>query len=287
MSQNPSEREAAKQRTAGIFDRVAPTYDRVGPRIFTHFGRALVQAARIAPGTAVLDVATGRGAALFPAAEAAGPSGTVVGIDLAPGMVEQTAREIAARGLAQAQVRQMDAEQLDFPAAAFDRVLCGLGLFFFPHLPQALAEFRRVCKPGGWVAVSTWGQGDDRWNWIGDVVRSIMPPAPAASAQTPEEAPAPVFDTPAGMTDILHKAGFTDVQVTAGAFEAVYADGEEWWQTLWSHWARGMLEQVEKSVGPAGLAEFQARCFERVETMRAADGIHQVWEALFTVGRNP
>lgn len=50
----------------------------------------------------------------------------------------------------------MDAEHLDFPDATFDRVLCGFGVMFFPNQNRALGEFRRVMKPGGRVAVSTW-----------------------------------------------------------------------------------------------------------------------------------
>ena len=63
-------------------------------------------------------------------------------------MVRATNEEAERRGLG-IPVRVMDAEQLDFPDAEFDRVLCGFGVMFFPHLDQALAEFRRVLKPGG------------------------------------------------------------------------------------------------------------------------------------------
>lgn len=52
-----------------------------------------------------------------------------------PGMVERTAAEIKERGLRNADIRQMDAEDLEFPDASFDCVLCGFGLFFLPHLP--------------------------------------------------------------------------------------------------------------------------------------------------------
>jgi len=55
-------------------------------------------------------------------------------------------REISQRGLANAQIRQMDAEHLDFPESSFEVVLCGFALFFFPQLDRALAEFGRVLK---------------------------------------------------------------------------------------------------------------------------------------------
>jgi ubiquinone/menaquinone biosynthesis C-methylase UbiE len=81
-------------------------------------------------------VATGRGAVLFPAAERVGTTGDAVGVDLAEGMVQAANEEAERRGWGP-RVRAMDAEQLDFPDAAFDRVLCGFGIMFFPHLDQA------------------------------------------------------------------------------------------------------------------------------------------------------
>jgi ubiquinone/menaquinone biosynthesis C-methylase UbiE len=50
-----------KENVAGLFDRVASTYDRVRPRFFSHFGRRLVELAQIPSGADVLDVAAGRG----------------------------------------------------------------------------------------------------------------------------------------------------------------------------------------------------------------------------------
>jgi O-methyltransferase / aklanonic acid methyltransferase len=64
--------------------------DRIGPRFFTHFGQRLGAQAQLAPGAAVLDVAAGRGAMLFPAAQQVGSGGRVIGIDLAANMVQKT-----------------------------------------------------------------------------------------------------------------------------------------------------------------------------------------------------
>ena len=80
------------------FNTVAPDYD-AGPRCFAHFGRRLVAAAEIQPGQRVLDVASGRGAVLFPCAERVGRTGEVVGVDLAEEMVRTTNEEAARRGM--------------------------------------------------------------------------------------------------------------------------------------------------------------------------------------------
>src|SRR5262245_58270894 len=142
----------------GVFTRSASTYERI--RYFPIFGEWLVETAKIPEGAKVLDVACGRGAVLFPAAERVGPSGQVIGIDLAEGMARETQTEIQRRGLKQAKARQMDAEHLTFPDSSFDVVLCGFSLQFFPNLHQALSEFRRVLKSGGHIAVTTWASDD-------------------------------------------------------------------------------------------------------------------------------
>ena len=88
-SDESSDAVQTKLEIAGVFGRAAPIYDRIGPRFFAHFGRRLVELAEVPSGARVLDVATGRGAALFAAAEAVGRHGHVTGIDLS----EQTAHD--------------------------------------------------------------------------------------------------------------------------------------------------------------------------------------------------
>ncbi len=105
MSSEPPDIVESKQELADFFGRAAPTYGDVGPRFFSRFGRRLVEVARLPAGARVLDVATGMGAVLIPAAEAVGPQGQVVGIDLSPSMVEETRREIEKRALSNVSVR--------------------------------------------------------------------------------------------------------------------------------------------------------------------------------------
>ena len=159
MSLDPQNKKDALQ---GVFTRSASSYEHI--RYFPIYGEWLVDTAQIPAGATVLDVACGRGAVLFPAAQRVGAKGKVIGIDLADGMARETDSEIKRRGLTQAEARQMDAETLDFPASFFDFVLCGFSVQFFPHLDRALTEFRRVLKPGGRVAVTTWGDDDSRWD---------------------------------------------------------------------------------------------------------------------------
>ncbi len=193
--------QTKKDLIKGVFSRAAVTYDQVGPRFFSYFGQRLVELAQLPKGARVLDVAVGRGAVLFAAAEQVGPDGSVIGIDLAEPMVDQTAAEARRRGLANVEVRQMDAEQLAFPDSSFGAVLCGFALFFFPHLDLALSEFIRVLKPLGWVAASTWGKDDERWSWLQEINKAYQVQVKLSTTS---------LDKPAELKAVMARAGFAD-----------------------------------------------------------------------------
>src|SRR5574341_1828141 len=169
----PEDSRTIKRQVIDLYDRASETYDNVGPRFFTHFGQRLVELTHVSPGMDVLDVATGRGAILFTAAETVG-SGAVTGFDLSWQMVKYTAAEAQKRGIRNVHIAQMDAENLGFPDASFDRVLVGSALFFFPNLHQALSEFYRVLKPGGQFGGTVWGQFDERWFWLDDLKKTAF-----------------------------------------------------------------------------------------------------------------
>jgi ubiquinone/menaquinone biosynthesis C-methylase UbiE len=160
---------ATKASIAGVFGRAAPTYERAGPRFFGDVAGRLVALADLPAGARVLDVATGTGAALFEAARRVGPTGTVVGLDLAEPMVAEARRRGREARVADPAVLVMDAERLGFRAGVFDAVLCASALYLLPRPEQALRGFARVLRPGGRLAVAVFGADlDERWSWRGE-----------------------------------------------------------------------------------------------------------------------
>jgi ubiquinone/menaquinone biosynthesis C-methylase UbiE len=287
MSNEPADIVERKHEVAGFFGRAAPTYDRVGPRFFSRFGHRLVEWADISAGARVLDVAAGRGAVLFPAAEAVGLHGQVVGIDLSPAMVAETSREIEQRALSNVSLHQMDAEHLQFPDESFDFVLCGFAVFFFPQLDRALAEFHRVLRPQGRLAISTWGQRDESWKWYGDLFETYLPSPPEEQPADTPPRPRPVFNKPDGLVALLGGAGFADVRVDSDEADFSYGSAEEWWQTQWSHGARSGLEDLERKGGAELLERFKSDAFEKFQTVKQPNGIHELLRALFAVATRP
>ena len=259
-----------KDTLRGIFTRSASSYERI--RFFPVFGEWLVQTAQIPAGAQVLDVACGRGAVLFPAAERVGRAGHVIGIDLADGMARETHIETQRRGLNQAEARQMDAENLTFSDSTFDVILCGFSLQFFPHLAQALSGFHRVLKPGGGIAVTTWSGEDEHWNWYDDLRESHGAVVKVGSQS---------LDKPEEIQRWLSQAGFVDIQIITKELDMVFLDEEEWWNMEWSLSGRAGLEKLS----PEALGRFKMEAFERVQALKQADGFHYRLEAFCTTAK--
>ena len=272
MTLHPKDKKDILQ---GVFTRSAASYEHI--RYFPVFGEWLVETAKIPEGAKVLDVACGRGAVLFPAAERVGPNGLVTGIDLAEGMARETQMEIKRRGLNQAEARQMDAENLTFPDSSFDFVLCGFSLQFFPHLDRALSEFRRVLrspdpvsgKPNGHIAVTTWGADDERWDWFEDL-RKAYGAAISLGSQS--------MDKPDEIKRWFSQAGFVDIQISTKEIDMVYLDEEEWWNVEWFISARAGLEKLS----PEDLERLKAEAFAKVQEQKQDDGFHYRLEAFCT-----
>jgi ubiquinone/menaquinone biosynthesis C-methylase UbiE len=139
------------------WDRASESYEAFWAAQLRPAQRLLLERARLSPGDHVVDVACGTGLVTREAAREVGPSGRVVGTDLSQKMVDRLLAVAAADGLTNIDARRMDAESLDFPDGTFDAALCALGLMYVPDVPRALAELRRVVRPGGRLVAAVWG----------------------------------------------------------------------------------------------------------------------------------
>lgn len=137
----------------------AETYERaLVPAVFAAWAPPVVELADPRPGERVLDVACGTGVIARLVAQQVGRSGSVVGLDLNPGMLAVAASSAATESLTSAPItwQEASATKMPLPDATFDIVYCQLGLQFFPDRPAALREMYRVLVPGGRVALMVW-----------------------------------------------------------------------------------------------------------------------------------
>jgi SAM-dependent methyltransferase len=249
---------------AGVFDRAAATYDRIGDPYHEILGRRLLEVTAPDEGYALLDVACGRGAVLAAAADRAGRR---VGVDVSAEMIAQASADLDGAELA-----VMDAERLDLPDATFDVVTCAFAVFFLPHPERAAAEFHRVLRPGGRVAVSVWGDEDPRWAWEDDLFAGL------GVTRRPVRRP---FDRPGELVELLADTGFGDLRTYREELEINFADPDQWWEWNWSFSRRGTLEQLDADA----LAEVKAGAREHLAKMVTPTGIPMRLTAWFAIGR--
>lgn len=119
------------------------------PALFQQWGSIVTDAAGVAQGDRVLDVACGTGALTRAAADRAGAAGHVTGLDPNEAMLE-----VARRKDTRIEWQTGVAESLPFADECFDRVVSQFGLMFFEDKPAALREIARVLRPGGRLAIA-------------------------------------------------------------------------------------------------------------------------------------
>ena len=266
-----------REESLRVFSQTATIYDRIGPPIFSYFGQRLVDLADPDSGDKVLDVAAGRGALLFPVAAKVGPTGHVTAIDFSLDMVRETAKDIESRKLSHAEIRHMDAEQMDLPDASFDWVMCGFALWMFAEPARVLQEFHRVLRGGGRIALSTWAADNPSQAWINEVLK------PFVYAPSAKDFPAKFdvrFDTPVQLETALRQASFVDTQISVEEKDFVYADEEQYWSSLWS---AGFRRQLDKMT-PDLLEQARREVFHKLQVFKKPDGLHKRNRALFAFG---
>ena len=114
----------------------------------------MLDLAGVTVGSQVLDLGAGTGDQTMLAARRAGPGGMVLATDISASMLALTQRAARDADLANVQTRVMDAQRLELEADSFDAAMARFSLQFVPDVPRALAEVRRVLKPGGRFAAA-------------------------------------------------------------------------------------------------------------------------------------
>jgi ubiquinone/menaquinone biosynthesis C-methylase UbiE len=179
------------------------------PAMTAMWAADLAGRAALRPGHRVLDVACGTGAAARVAAERVGGAGRVAALDINPGMLA-VARSLPVVAGAPVAWHRGSALALPFSAAAFDVVLCQLGLQFIPDRPAALREIRRVLVPSGRLALNVFGpieRNPATCALTGALDRHVRPGASAA-----KRAEHSLADT-AELRALIAAAAFKDIEI--------------------------------------------------------------------------
>lgn len=179
---------------------------------------AMVEALNLHPGQRVLELAAGPGDTGFIAAERvrgtddAGTPGTLLSTDGAEAMLEVARGRAAQAGIDNVEFRQLELEWIDLPTASVDAVLCRWGIMLIVDPAAAAQEIRRVLRAGGRAALAVWDDPQrNPWATIPTAAMIELGYAPPPDPEAPG-----MFSLAAegALSDLLHNAGFTDVEVT-------------------------------------------------------------------------
>jgi SAM-dependent methyltransferase len=203
-------------------------------------------------------VGAGRGATV----RAALARGCVVTAgDAAPGMVARLRADFPT-----VTVSQVDAHRLEFPDAAFDVVTAGFVIDLLPDPAAALAEVRRVLRPGGVFALSLPGPlpHRERWQWLVDLAREFYPGTVRENPDGYKPVDIGGLLTAAGFVSLVHK-DFELPQPVAGP------------AALWDLFSSRLPTAVSAGwiewLPPDRAAEFRRRFLDGAERMHTAGGI--------------
>ena len=203
-------------------------YDSIVARMFTPWAHDLINRLAPSPGCAALDVACGPGTVSLVLAKCIGLHGHVVATDVSPAMLEIARSKPTDAASATIEWIEAPATPLPLPDFAFDIVTCQQGLQFFPDKVGALAEMRRVLRPGGRLGVAVWTRVEDQvFGYLRDAIANVV------SVETAERYLGPFLLTGEDAADFARRAGFENISLERVTLPAILLGGvEELFDTL-------------------------------------------------------
>lgn len=258
--------DAPNLKAATTYNAAADHFDDEPLGFWARIGRRTIERLDLRSGATVLDVGCGTGASALPAAEKVGPHGRVIGADLAERLLEIARQKAWRQGLVNIRFESGDMERLGYPDGHFDAVVSVFSIFFVPDIARQARELWRMVRPGGVLAITTWGPrmlqpGTAAW-W--NAVKEVRPDL--VNTVSPWDR----ITEPTALRDLLREAGIIDVEIVAEDGRQKLRSPDDWWTIVLGSGFRWTVEQLGRDaaerVRSTNLAEMRRNKIEAVET---------------------
>ncbi len=200
MVSDGAEKTAGDRRLAAA--AWAGAWERIDLQL-SQLGLEAIEALDLRPGQSVLDVGCGAGQTILQLSDRVGPSGRVIGVDIAPALLDIARRRTAGRD--HVQWIEGDAQRVEWPSASVDAVFSRFGVMAFEDPVAAFVSFRRLLRPSGKLAFCCWRSlEENELDWLPLKAAGLD----AAADETPFR-----FADRKFLRRVLTEAGFDEIQI--------------------------------------------------------------------------
>jgi ubiquinone/menaquinone biosynthesis C-methylase UbiE len=231
-------------------------------------GGRLIELVAPESGQTILELAAGPGDTGFAAAGMVGDDGRLISTDFSPKMVEVAKRRGEELGIANAEYRVMDAEDMDLEDDSVDGVVCRWGYMLMADPAKALAETRRVLRPGGRHSFAVWSTPEEN-PWASIPTRlaiekgHVPPPEPGAPGMFS-------MGDSGRLEELVTGAGFDSPKIENVELEWRFKDFDEYWSFLME--LAGAVAMLVEKLDEEGQADMRESTRAAVEPFSANGG---------------
>ena len=231
--------DASDAKTMAVYSNAADHYDDPANAYWQYFGRQTVARLGLQSGDHVLDAACGTGASALSAARMVGEQGHVTGIDLSDEMLALASCKARRQGLKNIEFRQGNMREENAIQGLYDAVVCVFGIFFIEDMERMVAELWQHVRPGGCLAVTTWGEAlfEPMYSVFDRAVADIRPEL------VTDYRPWDRLVNPSDLEHLLSTCS-EHVSVVSESHDQTLSQPESWWRVVLGSGRRSTVLQL-------------------------------------------
>jgi len=283
MGQTPEQIIESQRQDWNRVARGWEKWDRFFDEQMAFLNHRLVADARLRSGMHALDLGSGTGYPALLSAQTVGPSGSLIGLDLAEQMLAAARRKATTLGLSNVTFRTGDVTALPLETNSFDAVTSRFCLMFLPEIQKAAAEILRVLRPGAWLAAAVWSAPDKNpYLMIPITVIKQFLDLPQPDPTAPG-----IFrlSKPGDLAGMLQQAGITDLFEEEFVADVKFPSGEEYYASLMD--IAAPIQNLFAKLSDEQKADARGRIIASANQYRRTDDIALPIAVRMVAGRKP